>query len=267
LWMGGSGEGELKLWEVKVEKGAGVWVGLTTPEHFGEGYSLRGLMYGGPGNLGDGNQLLVGGWGPKLEEGDNLLLSLELAGPDKSLISITRNGQNLGLAFNLSGWAGAGAFIPVVSLSSGQEVSIRDVKGPGLHGAGPCPTNRDIDMEISGAWEGEGIKVRVDKVGQGETYMLSLKLANMITCTVEKHGQDGSLVLQGEVIMTKLMASPEVAKKEQEIVDLLQGIKFIKRNRDNLIITGNSGSLELEKASPKEPVTLQQLPWLLKEEA
>ena len=38
--------------------GGGMWVGVATEDRFGPGYGLKGLLYGGPGNLSDGGSLV-----------------------------------------------------------------------------------------------------------------------------------------------------------------------------------------------------------------
>ena len=51
-------------------------MGVAEEARFGPGYQLKGLMFGGPGNLSDGSALVTGKWGPKLQPGDTLDMGL-----------------------------------------------------------------------------------------------------------------------------------------------------------------------------------------------
>ena len=63
IWMDKQeGEG-VHCWTFDISGGSGMWIGVGTEENFGSGYKLKGLLYGGPGNLSDGGALVSGHWG------------------------------------------------------------------------------------------------------------------------------------------------------------------------------------------------------------
>ena len=101
--------------EVKAGGGMGMWVGVTTEDKFGHGRSLKGLLYGGPGNLSDGSSLVTGGFGPKLAAGHTLDMRLRMEGGSLTL-EFCHNNNYLGPAFHIEGWSW-GVPRPVVSLS------------------------------------------------------------------------------------------------------------------------------------------------------
>ena len=73
LWSkGGTGS-----WEFRISGQSGIWIGVSSPAKFGAGYGMKGLFYGGPGNLSDGSSLVAGQWGPKFEDGDVIGMRLE----------------------------------------------------------------------------------------------------------------------------------------------------------------------------------------------
>jgi hypothetical protein len=66
LWKEGDDGGAVAgehYWLVKVLRGDGVWVGLSSETKFGPGYRCKGTMYGGPGNTSDGGALVTSQFG------------------------------------------------------------------------------------------------------------------------------------------------------------------------------------------------------------
>ena len=55
-----------------------MWVGVCSDNKFGSSYGIKGLLYGGPGNLSSGGGLVIGGWGPKFKSGDTGFLKNRL---------------------------------------------------------------------------------------------------------------------------------------------------------------------------------------------
>merc|ERR1711935_26832 len=90
IFAGEDAEG-VSCWEFDIKNGEGFWVGMATQENFGSGYKLKGLMYGGPGNLSDGGALLKGKWGPRFGAGDKIKMRLEVVS-DSASIAFAKNG-------------------------------------------------------------------------------------------------------------------------------------------------------------------------------
>lgn len=104
--------------EVEILEGEGCWVGITTKAGFGAGYKLKGLFYGGPGNLSDGGGGLRQGFGPQMKQGDVVGVELDLTNPEAVGFSLWHGERSLGEAFaDCPRQAGASVF-PVVSAKS-----------------------------------------------------------------------------------------------------------------------------------------------------
>ena len=78
MWVDGQGGAGQWTFTLGPSGQGGVWVGVAEEERFGPGYQVKGLMFGGPGNLSDGSALIAGHWGPKVEAGDRLDMRLEV---------------------------------------------------------------------------------------------------------------------------------------------------------------------------------------------
>ena len=65
LWS----QGGTRSWEFKVTGSSGTWVGVSAEDKFAAGWGMKGLFYGGPGNLSDGSSLVTSRWGPKFGDG------------------------------------------------------------------------------------------------------------------------------------------------------------------------------------------------------
>ena len=117
MWVETERESQSGCWrfEVKAGGGMGMWVGVTTEDKFGPGWSLKGLLYGCPGNLSDGSSLVTSGWGPKVAAGHTMDMRVRLEG-DSLTLEFCNNNNYLGSAFHIEGWSW-GVPRPVVSLS------------------------------------------------------------------------------------------------------------------------------------------------------
>ena len=61
MWIDHSEDSDCTVWRFEIKVGDGMWVGVATEEGLAHDYRLKGLMYGGPGNLSDGGSLSVMG--------------------------------------------------------------------------------------------------------------------------------------------------------------------------------------------------------------
>jgi hypothetical protein len=192
VWsQGGTG-----YWHLDVEGTSGLWIGVTTGDNFAAGYGLKGLFYGGPGNLSDGNSLVTGHWGPKFGNGDRIGMRLEQNG-DRASLAFSLNGTGLGVAFDIQGWSG-GQLRPAVSLEDpSHAVKISD--GGALPALESMLAAGGPGAGVEGSWRGR-CDVQVERAGE-DTWRVTAKVANSMTCTVARAG-DGVKVV-GHVISTK----------------------------------------------------------------
>ena len=116
MWMDDKVGDGVHCWSFDISGGNGMWIGVGTEDNFGPGYNLKGMLYGGPGNLSDGGALVAGSWGPKFGPGDKIGMRLEVSG-NHTTLAFSKNGSGLGVAYDIRGWTG-GSLRPVVSLDS-----------------------------------------------------------------------------------------------------------------------------------------------------
>jgi len=255
IYAGGDVSG-VACWEFEVKAGQGMWVGLGTEENFGSGYKLKGLLYGGPGNLSDGGGLLKGKWGPKFEEGDKIGMRLEISG-DSTKIAFTKNGAGLGLAFDLQGWNGS-ALRPIVSLSSqGQSIAIKETASAPLEAflsSGATPAG------LAGSWsQSEDCSVTIEPEGVGQ-WRVAARVANTMSCVV-KEGAWGSVSV-GPVMSTKMMPPPHLQDRERSISQLLSGLTGMSREGECLKLTAEDRVEAFTVAPGAGPVTKDMVGWI-----
>jgi len=242
-------------WEFKVSGKSGTWLGLCSKDKFGAGYGMKGLFYGGPGNLSDGNSLVTGHWGPKFGDGDVIRMRAEHK--DKTtVVSFSKNGAGLGTAFKLEGWKDGESLCPAVSMDSeGQGVTITQVDMPELSSMEASTT---ISAGVEGSWEGR-FKLDVSKSGDN-AWRVSAHVANNMSCLVEQ-GADGKLK-SGPVISTKMMPPPHLQELEREVSGILGSLSSWRRDGDHLILVHGAGEEKLAPAKGPGPATKDNINWI-----
>lgn len=244
---GGSGE-----WLWKIEEGCGMWIGVAEESNFGPGYQLKGLLYGGPGNLSDGSSLVTGHWGPKFAAGDEVDMKVEVV-DGSTTVSFRHNGKPLGAAFSIEGWTGS-KLRPVVSLGgAGQAVSLHLSSGASFAKVeGPREG-------LEGDWEGEDLKVSIEAEAGSGKWRVGAVVGNSLSCQVT---QDGDKFTSGPVMSTRMMAPPHLQAKETAVCKLLEELDGITREGANLRLSSKSSSLLLAPASGPGPATKERINWL-----
>ena len=237
LWS----EGGTGFWEFKISGVSGTWVGVSGESRFAPGYGMKGLFYGGPGNLSDGNSLVTGHWGPEFGDGDVIGMRLEQDG-DKVNIAFSKNGEGLGVAFDISGWSGE-ELKPAVSMDKeGQGVEISSGVLPSLDSLKGSAAGAGNSIE--GNWEGR-FKLQVEKTGD-KTWRVGAKVGNSMSCTVTE--TDGKFT-PGPVMSTKMMPPPHLLQLEQEVSSILENLTGLKREGEHLVLEG-AGIIEICKVAP-----------------
>lgn len=237
----------------------GAWVGVSTAEQFAAGWKLKGLFYGGPGNLSDGSGLLSGGWGPEFGEGDRVAMRLEQEG-NRASLAFSKNGTPLGAAFDIEGWSG-GVLRPCVCLDTlGQGVAL---EGGGAAGLPPLPAflRARSDEGVEGEWAGR-FALKVSSVGQG-AWSLAAKVGNTLACRVERAGEGGAVRLAGGVRSTMMMPPPDVLALEQEALRMLEGVTALRREGAELLVLSGGGATErFAAAQSPAPVQREHVHWM-----
>lgn len=248
IWSnGGTG-----FWEFKVSGNSGTWIGVAPKDKFAPGYGLKGLLFGGPGNLSDGSSLVIGHWGPSFGDGDVIGMRLEQSG-DRTVLAYSKNGAGLGFAFDITGWSGE--MQPVVSMDgSGQGVTITEGSVPSLD---TFLVSGSPGAGVEGDWEGR-FKLQVEKTGD-KTYRVSAKVGNSMSCTVTE--ENGTFV-SGPVMATKMMPPPHLQQLEQEVSNILEGLTGLRRDGENLILEAGGTQEICKPGAGTGPASKEKIHWM-----
>eukprot|EP00928_Gymnodinium_smaydae_P046649 TRINITY_DN31092_c0_g1_i1.p1 TRINITY_DN31092_c0_g1~~TRINITY_DN31092_c0_g1_i1.p1 ORF type:complete len:381 (-),score=56.10 TRINITY_DN31092_c0_g1_i1:139-1281(-) len=217
--------------EVEVLSGDGAWVGVTTKAGFGPGYKLKGLMFGGPGNLSNGSGGLVTGFADQVKTGDIIGVDLDLSNQDTVDVTFWQSGKCLGKAFAACPRPSGAAVFPVVSgksVGDSFRLSLRKktpvFNPPPQHGAvGKWQLQRlqlgGDDVDVAAAYGGRGgmLKMQV-KASTGNTFTLSMRVCNaMNTTATVTSSSDGETIVIAPPMSTMMMGPPALMDLEQRI--------------------------------------------------
>lgn len=249
IWLDGDGcNGE---WVWTVVEGSGMWLGLGEKDKFGSGYKMKGFLYGGPGNLGDGSSLVMGHWGPRFSPGDKVGMHLSLAS-GRVIVSFSHCGVGLGPGYDIQGWTG-GPLYPIVSLTGpGQAVSIESSSGENFS------EGTKLGDGIEGTWSGQDLELSIEAVPEN-TWHVSACVGNVLRTIVTK--TEAGFQSQG-VASTMMMPPPHLQDREAAVGKLLEELTNISREGDSLRVTGGSISEVLTPAPRPGPATRDMVNWL-----
>ena len=252
MWVDGQGGAGQWTFTLGPSGQGGVWIGVAEEERFGPGYKVKGLMFGGPGNLSDGSALIAGHWGPKVEAGDRLDMRLEVN--EAVVLSFRHNGKPLGAAFHINNWKG-GVLRPVVSLSSKeQEINIAaSTLSAEDFALQPGSDNGDT---VEGKWIAEDLEVMIAKENSS-SWRLSAKVANSISASVTRTEGGGWSV--GSVISTQMMPPPHLEAKERAFAMLLTNLTDLRLEGTNLALVARESVQILSPAIPPPPATTEKI--------
>jgi len=257
IWMEDDAGDGVRCWSFDVQGGKSMWIGVGTEDNFGPGYKLKGLLFGGPGNLSDGGALITGHWGPKFGQGDKIGMRLEVSG-DRTTLAFSKNGQGLGIAYDIKGWTGS-PLRPVVSLDApDQIVSIAREDVWSLESMSPAS---GPPAGIAGSWQldgQQGCLLSIEPEGAGQ-WRVGAKVANSMGCTVT---ESNGVFSAGPVMSTMMMPPPELVNLETSVNQLLSGITNIVRNGDKLVVTAGDRSENLSAAPGSTPATKDRVRWM-----
>jgi len=242
-------------WEFKVGGKSGAWVGVSSDDKFGEGWAIKGLFYGGPGNLSDGGSLVTGSWGPSFGEGDTIGMRVEAAG-DTTTVAFSKNGTGLGTAFNIEGWSGGSGLRAAVSLSKAdQSVTITQGSLPALS-AMQAASGQPVTA-VEGSWSGR-FSLHIEKEGEG--WRVSAQVGNSMSCSVSK--QDDGTLVAGAIMATMMMPPPHLQALEREVTKILETLKSWSVQNNKLVLKHAAGEEELSPDSGPGPAHKQNVNWL-----
>jgi len=279
-----------EYFEVEVVEGSGAFIGVSTKAGFAEGYKgykIKGLFFGGPGNLSNGSAGLRTQFGQEVKPGSVIGVTLDLT--DEKTVGITfwEGDTCLGEAFkDCAREPGAMVFPAVCASHSGDRFKLslkRNPRKPKLvtpHPAVGCwdlqrlvvdgeLVNLDAALTIKGKGKGKGYAAEGEE-SKGNIVMaitsrdmklfkISLRLANtLMTSVVVTTGADGTEELKvGMVAGTMVMAPPPLMDLEQRFCKALPLITSWAITDSRLDLRGEAVEMDFihYDAPPVEPVS------------
>ena len=201
MWVETEAETQSGCWRFDVKAGSGMWVGVAAEDKFGPSYSLKGLMFGGPGNLSDGGSLVTSGWGPKLAAGHTLDMRLRLEGGSLTL-EFCHNNNYLGPAFHIEGWSW-GVPRPVVSLSgAGSSVGVARLGADQFSETKAVPSSSSV--EGSWACASPRYSLHLGKGEAGGMVQLGVHVGNTMSFPIIRDADSGACTVKGPVCWTQV---------------------------------------------------------------
>jgi len=240
MWQEGDGVSSGKhYWKIHfhtLEDGAGV--GLTSRDHFKQGYACKAIKY--LGNLSNGGALLIGNFGPSPTAGDVLGILAVFEG-DRLKVYIDVNGKSLGLAFNVPASTFKSIF-PLVSFhKSGSATCTKQTDIPIYTDRAPTTF-----VGIEGDWkltnfQEKGVTVALQssptcKIRKQEENKFSwhAKVCNNLGTTLSR--VDGKWKASA-TRATMMLGPPELMKLEHSVSGLIEGVRIVEvEANDNLSI-------------------------------
>ncbi|CAL1134986.1 unnamed protein product [Cladocopium goreaui] len=276
-----------EYFEVEVVEGSGAFIGVSTKAGFSEGYKIKGLFFGGPGNLSNGSAGLRTQFGQEVKPGSVIGVTLDLT--DEKTVGITfwEGDTCLGEAFkDCAREPGAMVFPAVCASHSGDRFKLSLKRNPRKaklvtpHPAVGCwdlqrlvvdgeLVNLDAALTIKGKGKGKGYAAEGEE-SKGNIVMaissrdmklfkISLRLANtLMTSVVVTTGADGTEELKvGMVAGTMVMAPPPLMDLEQRFCKALPLITSWAITDSRLDLRGEAVEMDFihYDAPPVEPVS------------
>jgi len=232
--------------EIEVVAGDGAFVGIGTKQGFGPGYKLKGLFFGGPGNLSNGSGGLRTGFGDGVAQGSIIGITLDLSVPDSVSMDVWQDGKHLGQAFKSCPREQDASVYPVVKAKAAgdsfriclrQKVRLPAPPDPSPHRAeGKWKLSSFIVSSVDvlaglgmaggkGAGKGKGGACIMDVKAlskalapEPSTFSMTLKLANTMSTSVTVTPIDaGETITLGRVATTLMGVMGPIAELEEKI--------------------------------------------------
>jgi len=223
-----------------------IFVGLSDLEKFKKGWALKGLLFGGPGNLSNGSALIIGGYGPHIKSGNTVGILAVFEG-EKLKVYFDLDGTPLGQAFDLPATVLNGVF-PVVHFSGTGKASI--VKSNDI----PTKLNREepVYEGIEGDWrcteyKGQqpstsvtvGIFKDKEQVGEQVVFNASLHVINRIHYGLHQDAKSGNWKTTGG--MSTLMGGPpELMQLERQMSSLVGNPSRLDVEDGHVLVISNA---------------------------
>lgn len=227
-----SGRHYWKIHFPTLDDGAGV--GLTSKDHFKEGYACKAIKY--LGNLSDGGRLLVSKFGPSPSAGDTIGILASFEG-DRLKVYIDCNGKSLGLAFDVPASCFKSVF-PLVSFHKSGSATCQKINNI------PKISDRALTTftDIEGDWTltkfhengtvaptacNNSMQYATTKLSHTEinTYSWFVKVVNQMSTCLSRVGTNWKTSF---IKSTQMLGPPENMQLERKIANLMEDVKIIE---------------------------------------
>lgn len=224
-----------------------IFVGLTSLDKFKKGWAVKGLFYGGPGNLSNGSALIVSGFGKHIKSGDTVGILVVFA-DEKLKVYFDHNGSSLGQAFDLPASVLNGVF-PVVHFSGKGKASISKVSEI------PADLTRSVPVYegIEGDWRCQELNgqppvtdatlgiFKSESACDGKTYRIGLHVVNRTNGGIRFEG--GTWQPTGPMMSTRMLGPPEFMTLEDQMGKLIGSPSTVKLEGTSLVISNTAAGL------------------------
>jgi len=271
----------MEYFEIEVIEGSGPFIGVTTKPGFHEGWKIKGLFFGGPGNLSNGSAGLRTQFGQEVKTGSVIGVTLDLSNDKAVGLTFWEGDTCLGEAFkDCPREPGALVFPVVCANKSGDRFKLSLKRNPRKpktitpHPAVGCwdlqrmvageLVNLDAALTVKGKGKGRGyVEGAEESKGNivmtvtsrdSKVFKISVKLGNTLMTTAELTGDELKF---GMVAGTMMMAPPPLMDLEQRFCQSLPKITRWSITDSRLELRG--GDVEMDfihyDAPPVEPVS------------
>lgn len=239
LWEDGDGETSgAHYWKIHFDSLGDVGgVGVTSKDHFKEGFACRSLAYSG--NLSNGGSLLVSNFGDVPSAGDTVGV-YAVFDDDRLKVYFDLNGKSLGLAFDVPASTFDAVYPIVFFNSSGSATCQKESEPPSKIARATASFNG-----IEGDWKlkelvqqnGDAVSVSEDLQSglttklrkEGDEYAWSTMVVNSLNTRLSSENDTWQT---SPVQSTRRLGDPDDMNVESKIIGLISGLSSIELNDD-----------------------------------
>eukprot|EP00929_Paragymnodinium_shiwhaense_P005247 TRINITY_DN10693_c0_g1_i1.p1 TRINITY_DN10693_c0_g1~~TRINITY_DN10693_c0_g1_i1.p1 ORF type:complete len:342 (+),score=48.28 TRINITY_DN10693_c0_g1_i1:94-1026(+) len=249
----------------------GPFIGVASGSGFAKGWKIKGLFFGGPGNLSTGSALARGEYGDGVAVGMRVGVLVEF---DEQTVTATfyQDGRCLGPAFAARRLTAEPIYPVVQAKEQGDRFLIRYAEAPverqrqAKAGGTEHPAVGDwkldsiSSMDIASKMpEGARATLRVSSESAKNHFGLHACVCNRINAKAQASGEVTStgqeIRVSGPVMATMMMGPEDMMEVETAVSAALQGLSHWQVGPETLVLQSSSGEMKLTPDTSREDTT------------